>query len=55
MEHFMMGSITERVLHHSKLPLLIVRPPKEQAARQGAKVAEIEVAEAGVPSWVGLF
>ena len=55
MEHFMMGSITERVLHHSKLPLLIVRPPKEQAARQSAKVAEIEVAEADVPSWVGLF
>lgn len=30
MQHFVMGSVTERVLHHSKLPLLIVRPAKEQ-------------------------
>lgn len=55
MQHFVTGSITERVLHHSKLPLFIVRPPKEQAARQDVKAAEIEVDEAGVQSWVGLF
>jgi nucleotide-binding universal stress UspA family protein len=34
MQHFVIGSITERVLHHSKLPLLIVRP--EGAAFQKA-------------------
>ena len=55
MEHFVLGSITERVLHHSKLPLLIVRPPKEQAARQDAKAAEIEASEVDMQSWVGLF
>ena len=55
MQHFVMGSITERVLHHSKLPLLIVRPSKEQAARQNAKVAEVEVAGINTESWVGLF
>ena len=55
MEHFVVGSITERVLHHSKLPLLIVRPSKEQAARQDAKAVEIEASEVGTQSWVGLF
>ncbi len=55
MQHFVMGSITERVLHHSKLPLLIVRPPKEQVVKQDAKAAEIEAAEVDVQSWVGLF
>jgi nucleotide-binding universal stress UspA family protein len=55
MQHFVMGSITERVLHHSKLPLLIARPGKEQAARQEAKGAAVEVAEVDMQSWVGLL
>jgi nucleotide-binding universal stress UspA family protein len=55
MQHFVMGSVTERVLHHSKLPLLIVRPSKEQAASQDARAAAIEVAEVDMQSWVGLF
>jgi nucleotide-binding universal stress UspA family protein len=51
MQHFVMGSVTERVLHHSTLPLLIVRPPKEQ---QGSKKEERgSVVEA--QSWVGLL
>jgi nucleotide-binding universal stress UspA family protein len=51
MQHFVMGSVTERVLHHSKLPLLIVRPPKEQ---QGSKKEE-QGAVVEVQSWVGLL
>lgn len=31
LQRWAMGSITERVLNHSMLPLFIVRPPKEQA------------------------
>jgi nucleotide-binding universal stress UspA family protein len=55
MQHFVMGSVTERVLHHSKLPLLIVRPSREQAAAQDVKAAEIEVGEVDAQTWVGLF
>src|SRR5579859_5814586 len=55
MEHFVMGSITERVLHHSKLPLLIVRPPREQYVKQEVKDATGEAVEVDVQSWVGLF
>lgn len=55
MEHFVMGSVTERVLHHSKLPMLIVRPSKEQAAGQNARAEAIEEGEVDMQSWVGLF
>jgi nucleotide-binding universal stress UspA family protein len=51
MQHFVMGSVTERVLHHSKLPLLIVRPPKVQ---QGSKKEEQPVV-VEEQSWVGLL
>ncbi len=51
MQHFVMGSITERVLHHSKLPLLIVRSPKEH---QGSKKEEQRALVEG-QSWVGLL
>lgn len=58
MQHFVMGSITERVLHHSQLPLLVVRPPKEQFS-QGSKKEErgavVEVSEVEVQTWVGLL
>jgi nucleotide-binding universal stress UspA family protein len=29
--HFTLGSVTERVLHSTRLPLLVVRPPKPQS------------------------
>lgn len=58
MRHFVMGSVTERVLHHSKLPLLIVRPSKEQASDKHEKDEqgkEVEVTEVEGQSWVGLL
>ncbi len=58
MRHFVMGSVTERVLHHSKLPLLIVRPPKEQTGDKKEKDEqgkEVDATEAEVQSWVGLL
>ena len=57
-QHFVMGSVTERVLHHSKLPLLIVRPPKEQTGdkkEKGEQGKEVDVKEVEVQSWVGLL
>ena len=33
LQRWTMGSITERVLHHSKLPMFIVCPPKEQIVK----------------------
>jgi nucleotide-binding universal stress UspA family protein len=58
MQHFVMGSVTERVLHHSNLPLLIVRPPKEQKSGKKEKDEQdvkVEVTEVDVHSWVGLL
>ena len=58
MQHFVMGSVTERVLHHSKLPLLIVRPPKEQKSGKketSEQGAETDVTKVEVQSWVGLL
>jgi nucleotide-binding universal stress UspA family protein len=54
-QHFVMGSITERVLHHGNLPLLIVRPPKEQSGKQEEQGTVVEVTEVDVHSWVGLL
>jgi nucleotide-binding universal stress UspA family protein len=34
LDHFITGSVTERVLHTTKLPLLVVRPSQTEAARQ---------------------
>jgi len=58
MQHFVMGSVTERVLHHSNLPLLIVRPPKEQKSGKKEKDEQdvkVEVTEVDVHSWIGLL
>jgi nucleotide-binding universal stress UspA family protein len=51
LQRWVMGSVTEHVLHHSKLPLLIVRPLKKQ---QGSKQEEQPVA-VEEQSWVGLL
>lgn len=56
MQHFVMGSITERVLHHSKLPLLIVRPPKEQqGGKRDQQDVVVQITEVEGESWVGLL
>ncbi len=58
MQHFMLGSVTERVLHHSNLPLLIARPPKEQKSGKKEKDeqdVENEVTKVEEQSWVGLL
>lgn len=56
MQHFVMGSVTERVLHHAKLPLLIVRPRLEQQGDEKREPgAVVEVAGVGAQSWVGLL
>lgn len=59
-EHFVMGSVTERVLHSTKLPLLVVRPPKARTspAVGGTETGKQEVIAAEtteVQSWVGLL
>lgn len=57
-EHLMMGSITERVLHTTKMPLLVVRPKNVQPARQSKEAGddvEVEIKEVDVQSWAGLL
>jgi nucleotide-binding universal stress UspA family protein len=58
--HWMMGSVTERVLAATKLPMLIVRPQqirvKQQKAREEKHVEETSIGdEAEFPSWIGLL
>jgi nucleotide-binding universal stress UspA family protein len=50
LQRWLMGSITERVLHATKLPLLIIRPQKVAASHEPA-----EAAEKALTSWVGLL
>lgn len=56
-EHLMMGSVTERVLHATKMPLLVVHPNNVQTARQSeaGKHAEVEIEEVRVQAWTGLL
>lgn len=57
-DHFVMGSITERVLHTTKLPLLVVSPPKVRTSPVESgkeEVIVVETAEVEVQSWVGLL
>ncbi len=44
-EHFVMGSITERVLHTTKLPLLVVRPAKARRSPAAPVKEEVTVIE----------
>ncbi len=50
LQRWLIGSITERVLHATKLPLLIIRPQKVAASHKPA-----EAPEAALTSWVGLL
>lgn len=54
---WMMGSVAERVLEATNLPILIVRPHKMRARRQKEHQAETpaEQEPSGVQSWVGLL
>jgi nucleotide-binding universal stress UspA family protein len=54
---WVIGSITERVLHSSKLPLFVVRPQqlatqKEETREQAGAIA---TAQSEPPAWVGLL
>ena len=69
LERWVRGSVTERLLGTTKLPLLIVRPAsmRDDASLEteathekpgkttGARVGETEGTAVQVPSWVGLF
>lgn len=48
----LMGSVTERVLGYTKLPLFIVQP-QEPAVEHG-EAADPMADEQELPSWVGL-
>ena len=64
---WLMGSVTERVMHTAKLPLLIVRPQSieakpiyKRAATTKDQAVKAEIVEAGavkieVPPWTGLL
>ncbi len=64
---WLMGSITERIIHTTKLPLLIVRPQsieakpihKRAATRKDhdaeEEIVEVEAVKMELPSWSGLF
>lgn len=55
LQRWVMGSVTERVLHHTNLPLFIVRPPKKRPVHEDTKESEIEETEVDAQSWVGLL
>lgn len=52
--HWMIGSVTERVLDATKRPILIAHP-KEIHVRQQAEQREREISSVSEVSWVGLF
>lgn len=55
-ERWVMGSVTERILGATILPLLIVRPRKEDArGEEAGRATEIGEKRAKEPSWVGLL
>ena len=60
-DHFVMGSVTERVLHTTDLPLLVVRPTKARTSTVASgketgkeEVTVVETTEVSVQSWVEL-
>lgn len=50
-----LGSITERVLHGTKLPLLVVRPPKIAAIERSAVTQPEEAVGADTHTWPALY
>ncbi len=55
LQRWVMGSVTERVLHHTSLPLFIVRPPKKHPVHEETKESVVEETEVDAQSWVGLL
>ena len=43
LQHWVMGSITERVLNGTRLPLLVVRPQLSEHEASGAELQRVEV------------
>ena len=56
-KRLVIGSITQRVLHSTKLPILIVRPQQSAAKKEGKQTAAGtgEKAPGDGPGWVGLL
>ena len=65
-QHWALGSITERVLHATKLPLLIMRPPDNQPrppskstegteSKTGDEIVVAETTGVQIESWSGLL
>jgi nucleotide-binding universal stress UspA family protein len=54
-ERLVMGSVTERILGATKLPLLIVRPQRTNSQPEAGTPAEITEQLAEGQSWVALF
>ncbi|HAT45979.1 MAG TPA: hypothetical protein DEV72_09995 [Ktedonobacter sp.] len=54
-QRWAMGSITERVLHGTKLPLLIVRPHQAATMKETTVARSSDALKSENPTWVGLL
>lgn len=54
-ERWAMGSITERVLHGTKLPLFIVRPNAPATRKEATEARADDALKSESPTWVGLL
>jgi nucleotide-binding universal stress UspA family protein len=56
LRRLVMGSVTERILGATKLPLLIVRPREDETAgEESGEATRVEVTEVETQTWVGLL
>lgn len=56
LQRLIMGSVTEHILGHTRLPLLVVRPQEQEAKPEKTTESSEEVAlEVEMHSWAGLF
>ncbi len=56
LQRLIMGSVTEHILGHTRLPLLVVRPQEQEAMpEKTAESSEEVVIEVEMHSWAGLF